>query len=154
MGEQRVSMDPEGLVLMPPQAAALLSFETQVSDHFVLAPHGIVRCDEDGWMLTVDGLVDHLLEFSIGDLHSLGQHTVTAVLECAGDPEDPDRATRFVSNARWGGVLLSDLLGSAGVRPEARYVWMRDIDRGTYADVTNDSYLKDIPLEKGSPTRC
>lgn len=98
-----VAMDPAGLVLKLSPEAALAPFETSASEHFVLAHHGIARCGEEGWTLTVDGLVGQQLALSLADLRALGQVTVTAAIECAGNPEDPDKPTRFVGNARWSG---------------------------------------------------
>lgn len=141
-------MDPQGLVLRPASDAAVVPFETSVADHFVLAHHGIARCTEQDWTLRIDGLVERELHLSLEDLRELAPVTHTVVLECAGNPEDPDKPTRFVSNARWRGVPLRELLALTGVGTEGRYVWLRGADSGTYAGVRNDSYLKDIPVEK------
>lgn len=148
MAEGQLDMSPAGLVLRPPEAPALLSSETAAADHFVLAHHGIARCEEAGWTLTVDGMVERPLELSISDLRKLPSRTLTVVLECAGDPENPDRPTRFVGNARWRGIPLAEVLARVGIRDGARYVWLRGGDWGSYAGVANDSYLKDIPLDR------
>lgn len=141
-------MDPSGLVLTMSEEPALRPFATDVADHFVLAHHGIPRCSQTDWQLRIDGLVERELTLSIDELRRRDQVELTAVLECAGNPEDPDKPTRFVGNARWRGPLLRDLLLEAGIRPQAQLVWMRGVDWGTYAGVENSSYLKDIPLAK------
>lgn len=148
MGSHPAKMDPIGLVLKPPADTDLVSFETAAADHFVLAHHGIARCSEQIWTLTIDGLVDRELRLSMAELRARADMTITAVLECAGNPEDADKPTRFVGNARWRGVALRHLLRAAGVDSKGSYVWLRGVDWGTYAGVDNSSYLKDIPLHK------
>jgi DMSO/TMAO reductase YedYZ molybdopterin-dependent catalytic subunit len=73
---------------------------------------------------------------------------VTAVLECFGNPVEPDVATRRVANVVWRGARLEDLLDRAGVRPEARYVWAEGLDSGSFANVQSDRYVKDLPLAR------
>jgi DMSO/TMAO reductase YedYZ molybdopterin-dependent catalytic subunit len=147
-GAGQVRMEPAGLVLQPPDDAALRADVTEAGDHFVLAHHGIARCSEERWTLVLDGLVDRELALSLDDLRARQARAVHAVLECAGNPEVPDKPTRFVSAATWRGVALRDLLAEAGVRDGAAYVWMEGADWGSYAGVDNDAYVKDVSLAK------
>jgi DMSO/TMAO reductase YedYZ molybdopterin-dependent catalytic subunit len=105
-----VIMEPSGLVLVPAPSSALDTFLTPVAYHTVVARHGIAHTDGKDWTLTVDGLVEHPLRVDLGELRARPAREVTAVLECAGDPERPDRPTRPVSNAVWRGVPLASLL--------------------------------------------
>src|SRR5206468_529614 len=86
----------------------------------VIAHMGIARVDVRPWRLTVAGLVEWPFELDYEALTSLPATDVTAVLECFGNPVEPEVATRRVGNVVWRGVRLSHLLERAGVRPEAR----------------------------------
>ena len=90
----RITMDPVGVVVTPTPVDALGSFIT-------------ARCRDDPWTLTLSGLVERELQLTMADLRTLPRHEVTAFLECAGNRGDPDKPTRIVSNARWGGVSLA-----------------------------------------------
>ncbi|MGH9100768.1 MAG: molybdopterin-dependent oxidoreductase [Acidimicrobiales bacterium] len=144
----RAEMEPAGLVLRDTPAAALGSFITPAAQHYVLAHHGIAHCSAADWTLVVDGLVERPLRLDIAELRSRPARTVTALLECAGNPEDPDKPTRIVGNASWRGVPLVSLLEEAGASPDAGYVWLRGEDSGSYAGEATDGYLKDIPATK------
>jgi DMSO/TMAO reductase YedYZ molybdopterin-dependent catalytic subunit len=141
-------IDPVGVVLQPPSEAALESFITPTSEHYVLAHHGIARCSGEGWTLTVDGLVERNLRLTQVELRSLPAREATSFLECVGNPADPDKPTRLVSNATWRGVGLGDLLRQAGPTEQAAYVWFRGEDFGEFAGVRHDAYVRDIPLSK------
>jgi DMSO/TMAO reductase YedYZ molybdopterin-dependent catalytic subunit len=145
-------MDPKGLILTPAPASALDSFLTPAAQHAVIAHHGVARCHDQRWGLVVDGLVSHPLHLDLDQLRACPAREVTAVLECAGDPERPDRPTRLVSNAVWRGVPLASVLEEAGVGEEATHLWLSGEDWGHYAGTENDSYLKDIPLAKACDT--
>lgn len=109
-----VTMDPKGLVLTSAPASALDSFITPAAQHAVVAHHGVARCQDQRWSLMVDGLVRRPLCLDLEKLRAYPAREVTAVLECAGDPERPDRPTRLVSNAVWRGAPLPSLLEEAG----------------------------------------
>lgn len=148
----RVTMDPAGLVMAVPPDEALDSAITSTQDHFVLAHLGIARCDATTWTVTVDGAVERELVLPLRELRERPQHTVTTAMECAGDPEAPDRPTRIVGNATWTGVPLAALLHEAGLHaddgtdPTAGFVWATGEDSGRYAGEDVAAYVKDIPL--------
>jgi len=144
----RVVMDPSSTFrrLVPP--ARLGPSVTPTEDVYVIAHMGVARVDADGWRLVVDGLVEHPLAFDHATLTGLPAAEVTAVLECFGNPVEPDVPTRRVANVVWHGVRLADLLARAGVRPEARYVWAEGLDSGTFANVESDRYVKDLPIAR------
>src|SRR6185436_14532690 len=73
---------------------------------------------------------------------------VTAVIECFGNPVEPDVPTRRVGNVVWRGVPLAEVLRRAGVRPEADSVWLEGLDSCTFAGVHSDRYVKDLPLAR------
>jgi DMSO/TMAO reductase YedYZ molybdopterin-dependent catalytic subunit len=141
-------MDPVGVVVQQPHGAALEPFVTPTSEHYVIAHHGIARCSEEGWMLTIDGLVERQSRLTLADLRSLPFRHVTSFMECVGNPADPDKPTRIVSKATWGGVSLGELLRRAGPTDKAAYVWFRGEDAGEFAGIQHEAYIRNIPLDK------
>src|SRR5215813_2232579 len=85
-----------------------------VTDTALTAP----RVDRDRWRLRVRGLVEHELEFSLQELLAMELVEVDATLVCVHNPVGGDRA----GSARWLGVPLGALLGTAGVRSESDQV--------------------------------
>jgi DMSO/TMAO reductase YedYZ molybdopterin-dependent catalytic subunit len=121
---------------------------TPTEDVYVIAHMGIARVDVERWRLTLDGLVERPLVLDYREVTSLPAHEVTAVIECFGNPVEPDVPTRRVGNVVWRGVRLADLLARAGVRPEAQHVWLEALDSGTFAGIHSDRYVKDLPLAR------
>jgi DMSO/TMAO reductase YedYZ molybdopterin-dependent catalytic subunit len=70
------------------------------------------------------------------------------VHQCCGNPLEPQVPTRRIANVRWGGADLAALLDGLGVDGEARYLWSRGLDHGTFAGVPCDGYTKDLPLQR------
>ncbi|HEX3176473.1 MAG TPA: molybdopterin-dependent oxidoreductase [Methylomirabilota bacterium] len=126
----------------------LASRVTPTDDVYVIAHMGIARVDVAAWRLRVDGLVERPLELDYAMLTQLPATEVTAVLECFGNPVEPDVATRRVGNVVWRGVRLGELLERAGVSAEARYVCPEGLDSGTFAGVHSERYVKDLPLAR------
>ncbi len=85
-----------------------------VTDTALTAP----RVDRDRWRLRVRGLVEHELEFSLQELLAMELVEVDATLVCVHNPVGGDR----VGSARWLGVPLGALLGTASVRSESDQV--------------------------------
>jgi DMSO/TMAO reductase YedYZ molybdopterin-dependent catalytic subunit len=144
----RVVMDPNTTYrrLVPPDRLAPPI--TPSDDIYVIAHMGIARVDVAQWRLAVDGLVERPFELDYAALTSLPATEVTAVIECFGNPVEPEVATRRVGNVVWRGVPLAYLLERAGVRPEARYVCPEGLDSGTFANVHSERYVKDLPLAR------
>lgn len=87
------------------------------------------------WRLTVDGLVERAMAYSPADLHAKPRYEAYRTLECISYQVVP--GDDLISNQRWGGVRMSDLLDEAGVRPEARFVLFEAVD----------GYTESLPLE-------
>jgi DMSO/TMAO reductase YedYZ molybdopterin-dependent catalytic subunit len=121
---------------------------TPAEDVYVIAHMGIAQVDVARWRLRVEGLVDHPFELDYDGLTALPATEVTAVLECFGNPVEPEVPTRRAGNVQWRGVRLGHLLERAAVRPGARLVCAEGLDSGTFAGVHSDRYVKDIPLER------
>ncbi len=144
----RVVMDPSATYRRLVPVDRLASPVTPSDDVYVIAHMGIARVDVKQWRLGVDGLVERPFELDYDALTSLPATDVTAVLECFGNPVEPEVATRRVGNVVWRGVRLSHLLERAGVRPEARYVCPAGLDSGSFANVHSERYVKDLPLAR------
>jgi sulfane dehydrogenase subunit SoxC len=141
-------MDPAGTYRRLVPVDRLAPTITPIEDVYVIAHMGIARVAVEGWRLTVDGLVDRPLVLSYREVTGLPAHEVTAVIECFGNPVEPDVPTRRVGNVVWRGARLADLLARAGVRPEARHVWLEAPDSGTFAGIHSDRYVKDLELAR------
>lgn len=144
----KVVMDPSATFRRLVPVDRLASPVTPSNDVYVIAHMGIARVDVKPWRLTVDGLVQRPFELDYEALTSLPATDVTAVLECFGNPVEPEAATRRVGNVVWRGVRLSHLLERAGVRPEARLVCPEGLDSGSFANVHSERYVKDLPLAR------
>jgi DMSO/TMAO reductase YedYZ molybdopterin-dependent catalytic subunit len=141
-------MDPSATYRRLVPVDRLSSPVTPSDDVYVIAHMGVARVDAGRWRLAVDGLVERPFELDYDALTSLPATDVTAVIECFGNPVEPDVATRRVGNVVWRGVRLGHLLERAGVRPAARYVCGEGLDSGSFANVHSDRYVKDVPLAR------
>lgn len=144
----RVVMDPNTTYRRLVPVDRLAAPVTPSDDVYVIAHMGVARVDVAGWRLRVDGLVERPLELDYDALTALPATEVTAVLECFGNPVEPDVPTRRVGNVVWRGVRLADLLDRARVRPDARHVCSEGFDSGTFANVYSERYVKDLPLAR------
>jgi DMSO/TMAO reductase YedYZ molybdopterin-dependent catalytic subunit len=69
------------------------------------------RVDVNNWSLKVKGAVDNPIELSYNDLLSMATREADITLSCVSN----EVGGGLVSNGRWTGVLLSDVLAEAGV---------------------------------------
>jgi sulfane dehydrogenase subunit SoxC len=146
--EPPLVMDPASTYRRQVPVDRLTSPVTPNEDVYVIAHMGVARVNVGQWRLRLDGLVERPFELDHAALTALPATEVTAVLECFGNPVEPEIATRRVGNVVWRGVRLAHLLERAGVRPEAQLVWAEGLDSGTFAGVHSDRYVKDLPLER------
>jgi DMSO/TMAO reductase YedYZ molybdopterin-dependent catalytic subunit len=89
---------------------ALTSFITQEQDLFLLTHMALMAVDPLEWKLEVSGLVKQARHFTLADLHSIPQHEVISVHECAGSPLTPTVPKRRIGNMVLTGVRLADVL--------------------------------------------
>jgi sulfane dehydrogenase subunit SoxC len=146
--ESPVVMDPGATYRRLVPVDRLAPAVTPSDDVYVIAHMGVARVDVARWCLRVEGLVERPFELDHDALTALPATEVTAVLECFGNPVEPEVPTRRVGNVVWRGVRLAHLLDRAVVRPEARLVCAEGLDFGTFAGVHSDRYVKDVPLER------
>ncbi|HQR43103.1 MAG TPA: molybdopterin-dependent oxidoreductase [Gemmatales bacterium] len=108
--------------------------------------------DEKAWKLKVGGHVDKSVELSLADIRKLPSTSIVAVNQCSGNsrglftPPIPGAqwGNGAMSNARWTGVKLADVLKLAGVKTGALEVTFAGLDKGGPATVPD--YVKSIPL--------
>jgi DMSO/TMAO reductase YedYZ molybdopterin-dependent catalytic subunit len=72
------------------------------------------RIDANTWKLSLKGAVDNPIEFSYKDLLDMNTLEADITLSCVSN----EVGGGLVSNGRWTGVLLSDVLAEAGVSRE------------------------------------
>jgi DMSO/TMAO reductase YedYZ molybdopterin-dependent catalytic subunit len=116
----------------------------------------IPAVDIDRHRLTIKGLVDKELSFSVFDLaKSFTPVSVQGMLECAGSGRSnyqprasgtPWGATGGMGCPQWGGVRLADVLKAAGVKPNAAHVAGQGVDPGMVA--TAAPVIRSIPMAK------
>jgi len=123
-----------------------------VRSHFGPPPAELLS--DPNWRLSVGGLVDRPLTFTLQDLKQFEEVTLTAVVQCSGNgraahrPKTPgvqwDRGA--VGNARWTGVRLRDVLAQAGMQTKGRHVQFQGADRPVAETVP--LFVRSIPVEK------
>jgi DMSO/TMAO reductase YedYZ molybdopterin-dependent catalytic subunit len=96
------SIDAAG---MPPLITPASSF--YLIDTALISP----RIDVNRWKLSVGGAVDNPIELSYRDLLDMPTREADITLSCVSN----EVGGGLVSNGRWTGVLLSDVLAEAGV---------------------------------------
>lgn len=141
-------VDPPGFQICSAPPHQLVDRVTAERDLFLIAHLGIARVDAAAWRLSIGGLVERPCDLSFDDIKRLSKRTIESFHQCAGDPKNHRDAKRLVGNVVWGGVDLADLLTSAGIRPEARYLWAYGLDRGAYEGLGGGNFQKDMPLAR------
>jgi DMSO/TMAO reductase YedYZ molybdopterin-dependent catalytic subunit len=109
--------------------------------------------DRGQYRLTVDGMVSKRVELSLADLEKLPQHTLPAVIECAGNgralysPKIPgiQWSRGAVGQAEWTGPRVSDVLKAAGGAGAATWVDADGADRGVAA---TPDFIRSMPMKK------
>jgi DMSO/TMAO reductase YedYZ molybdopterin-dependent catalytic subunit len=131
-----------------------LNGETRISDltpgevvpagRFYLRNHfNIPILDGERYRLSVSGLVEQPLDFSLEELQNLPSESRVVTLECAGNgrslftPVPPGEPWKLgaASTAEWTGVPLVEILDRARVRPGATEVVFRGADGGRVPDM-------------------
>ena len=140
-------MSDGGTVKWQPPSHRLDPRYTAAGDVYLIGHLGVAQVDPSSWRLRVDGLVDHRLALGLDELRAMDSEPVTALLECFGNPLDPDVPVRRAANLRWRGVPVRAVLERAGVRPTATTVWATGLDHGEFAGEQCTEYRKDLPLD-------
>jgi len=140
-------MDPAQTYRRQIPVSELTSFLTPTDKVYVIAHMGIAHVAAEGWELRVEGAVRRPLRVTYAELLQRPAETIQSVLECFGNPVEPDVATRRVGNVSWRGARLWPLLEEAGPEPRASSLWLEAPDHGSFAGTVSERYVKDVPLE-------
>jgi DMSO/TMAO reductase YedYZ molybdopterin-dependent catalytic subunit len=129
---------------------------TPTANHYVTGsapPSRAWSQNMTGWSLQVDGEVNSPRSFTMADLQALPRVTRQYVLECASNwgrgmlpvyQQADWWSIGGVGCAQWTGVLLKDVLQSAGVKSSAVYVaWYGEDEGGPSRGVPIDAAMND-----------
>lgn len=148
----------------PFNGSAPLAFLVQefitANDVFFTRNHGTVpQVNKEDFRLTVNGLVKRPTTWLLDDLISqFSKIEVVATLQCAGNrrqelmetkpvPNELPWGAGAISNARWGGIRLRDVLIAAGFDRKARHVAFTGLDQVQRQGQTF-GFGGSIPMEK------
>lgn len=123
----------------------------------VLDAHGTPRIDPATWTFSVDGLVEHPVEWTLDAFVQLPAVKVFADFHCV---------TRWsrLGNV-WGGVSTREVARLVGLKPEAKFVLAFGYDGGWTTNIPIENFLsedslfawshdgKPIPPDHGGPVR-
>ncbi|HEY2498201.1 MAG TPA: sulfite oxidase [Candidatus Angelobacter sp.] len=129
------------------------SWITPVSHFFVRNHLDEPSISPGAWCLTVTGEVEQPIVLSLSDLAGIAPHSITSVLECAGNgrafyqPQTPGTQWRrgAVGNAHFSGTRLRDILLRAGLKATAKHVMFRGLDKSSGQI---PPFIRSIPIEK------
>jgi sulfane dehydrogenase subunit SoxC len=146
-GHRRPVMDPAETYRRQVPVTQLRSFLTPTENVYVIAHMGIAHVPVGGWELRIEGAVERPVRLTYAELLRRPAETIQGVLECFGNPVEPEVPTRRVGNVSWRGARLWPLLEEAGPQSRASLVWLEAPDHGAFAGTSSDRYVKDVPLE-------
>ncbi len=119
----------------------MFSKEVTPNDDFYVVTKNFIDppVNASSWQLTIDGLVTTPKTYSYDELLKRAATDEFVTLECVSN----EVGGNLISTAKWEGIPLADLLGEAGVDPEADWV----------AFTCADGYTVGVPLTKAlNPT--
>ncbi|PSN45459.1 putative sulfite oxidase, partial [Blattella germanica] len=142
----------------PPLTLLVESFVTP-SDLFYVRNHlPVPEVDPETYQLEIEGIGVKSISLSLDDLKKkFPKHTVTAVVQCAGNRRSEMSEVKAVKglswgpaaigNAVWSGARLYDVLKAAGFKddcPGVEHIQFEGLD----ADAANIPYGASIPIER------
>jgi DMSO/TMAO reductase YedYZ molybdopterin-dependent catalytic subunit len=123
--------------------------------HFVRSHFAVPAAEPEHWTVQVLGAVERPHSYSLADLRRRRVRTRSVVLECAGHRRNEFRPATggvqwgagAVSEARWTGVSLAELLADVEPIDEGSEVVFEGADRGQHRSSTNSvPFARSIPL--------
>ena len=139
----------------------LLDDDITPNDKIFIRNNGIVpdafAGDPNSWVLTIDGEVNTPLKLTLGDLKQKFKPVTYALqMECGGNGRaafEPKASGNqwgngAISNARWTGVRLKDVLQAAGLKPSAVYTGNYGADPHLSGDATKPALSRGVPIAK------
>ena len=146
----------------PPLNKLVENWITPVDSFFVRSHGNVPEIAAKDLKLTIDGMVDKPLTFTVAELmERFPKAKTTATLTCAGNRRSEFAAIKKVGgvqwdagaigNAEWQGIRLADVLKFVGVKPEAKHVWFEGRDDVVEKEITFP-FGGSIPIEKALVT--
>jgi DMSO/TMAO reductase YedYZ molybdopterin-dependent catalytic subunit len=145
-----------------PPGVALPPFITPNADFYRIdTALSVPQLSRANWRLKIHGMVDREVTFTFDDLQRFEVVEEIVTLTCVSNPVGGD----LISNAKWTGYRVRDLLAGAGIHPDADMVMSTSIDgftAGTPVEALTDQRnsllaigMNDAPLptEHGYPAR-
>jgi DMSO/TMAO reductase YedYZ molybdopterin-dependent catalytic subunit len=105
------------------------SWITSAKDFFTIAHYNPPQIHAEDWRLTIGGLVEHPLTFTLDRLKALPRQEVVFTVECSGN-HGFDWFTGGIGTAKWAGTPLAPILKQAGIRNRAVDVVFFGADEG------------------------
>ena len=136
-GSQPIDLAGAPAIFSDPRLSSLVDSEVTPNGDFYRVAIDIIdpTVDASAWSLQVDGLVNSPKTFSLQDIQALPGASQYTTFECVSNELNGN----LISNAKWGGVKISDVLANAGgVQSGANYVVFYSVD----------GYSVGIPIEK------
>jgi DMSO/TMAO reductase YedYZ molybdopterin-dependent catalytic subunit len=136
-GSQPIDLASAPAIFSDPRLASLVDSEVTPVDDFYRVAIDIIdpTVDASSWSLMVDGLVNAPKTYSLQDVQSFSKASQYTTFECVSNNVNGN----LISNAKWGGVKISDILSNAGgVQTGANYLVFYSVD----------GYSVGIPLAK------
>ena len=149
-----LSLQPE---IRPTPLSALALEDLPTELHFVRSHFGVPPLDTQTWVLTLGGAVERARYFSLADLQRRPARTQTVVLECAGHRRNEFQPSTSglqwglgaVSEARWTGVPLVELLAEVSPTGRSCEVLFEGADRGPHRSSSKEvPFARSIPFER------
>lgn len=150
-----LASDPE-VRATPTKALALDVLPTEL--HFVRSHFGIPAYGSEDWTLEIDGAVERAGRVSLSYLKKFSMRTQTVVLECAGHRRNEFEpgvvglqwGVGAISEARWTGISLSELLREASPTDSACEVLFEGADHGPHERGGEHEvpFARAMPLER------
>src|SRR6266850_1979953 len=124
-------------------------------NHFFVRNHMFepAKIETSTWKLTIGGEVEKPLTLTLADLQKVPVHSVTNIMECAGNgrslqsPKVPgiQWGKGAVGNAKFSGPSLKVLLEKADVKDTGKHVMFRGLDE---VPGKVPPFIRSIPIEK------
>jgi DMSO/TMAO reductase YedYZ molybdopterin-dependent catalytic subunit len=136
-GSQPIDLQDAPAIFRDPRLAKLVDSEVTPNQDFYRVAIDIIDpvVGVSNWSLMVDGLVNGPKAYLLQDIQSFPEVIQYTTLECVSNNVNGN----LISNAKWGGAKISDVLANAGgVQAGANYVVFYSVD----------GYSVGIPLSK------
>jgi len=108
---------------------AVDSWVTPTDKLFRVGHYGLQEFSDEGWTVSVTGLVDRPLTLTLPQIRSRPRQDRVFTLECAGNRGRP-ALSGMIHNARWTGTPLAPILRDAGIQDHAIEVVFFGKDEG------------------------